>query len=247
MNDCTTTDCGNFTDLYLCNQCVSDLQLWLDKVTETRQMLFTTMAKLDNTGPKNSEGGGGGSTGSAMPLRDGAMDKRHALAIWEGHNAAELANDEYAGGFLGMLRGLIQEAEKLVDLPPEIRIVTRCQCGGDVISHSPPPVPSSANPDPADIGKCQSCGITVSTTQKEVQDRIADNAPGPMRSRKVVEWIRENAGHNIAITDVRNWAREGLIRRTNDPAEGHPTYAVQEVLRITYRKIASGKGKQLAG
>lgn len=119
MTECTTEDCSNSTDLYLCAQCVGDLQAWLDRVTETRQMLFTTMARLDNTGPKNSEGGGGGSTGSAMPLREGAMDLRYALAIWEGRNAADLAHDQYAGSFLGELRRLIEKAEKLVDLPPE--------------------------------------------------------------------------------------------------------------------------------
>lgn len=119
MNDCTTTDCGNGTTSYLCNQCVSDLQLWLDKVTETRQMLFTTMAKLDNTGPKNSEGGGGGTTGSSMPLRDGAMDLRYALAIWEGHNAAQLASDPLSGGFLAEIKLLIDNAFKMVDLPPD--------------------------------------------------------------------------------------------------------------------------------
>lgn len=243
---CTTAECGKPTDLHLCGQCVSDLQQWLDKIPETRQMLFTTMAKLDNTGPKNSEGGGGGSTGSAMPLREGAMDLRYALAIWLGHKATDLATDPHAGGYLEEIKRLTQKAYRLVDLPPETRIVTRCHCGGDVTTHSSPPQPTSSNPDPADIGKCQSCGVVVSTTKKEIQQRILKQAPGPMRSREVVNWIRQNAGHNIAITDVRNWAREGLIRRANNPAEGHPTYAVQDVLRVTYRKIASGKGRQLA-
>lgn len=119
MTICTTTDCGNETSTYLCGQCVSDLQQWLDRVTETRQMLFTTMAKLDNTGPKNSEGGGGGSTGSAMPLREGAMDLRYALAIWLGHTAKDLARDPHAGGFLEEIKTLIDKAYELVDLPPE--------------------------------------------------------------------------------------------------------------------------------
>lgn len=119
MTICTTEDCANETSTYLCGQCVRDLQAWLDRVTETRQMLFTTMAKLDNTGPKNSEGGGGGSTGSAMPLREGAMDVRYALAIWEGRTAADLAHEEYAGGYVGELKRLIGKAEDLVDLPPE--------------------------------------------------------------------------------------------------------------------------------
>lgn len=121
MNTCTTEHCNNPTPdgFHLCPQCTSDLQLWLDKITPTRQMLFTTMAKLDNTGPKNSEGGGGGSTGSAMPLREGAMDIRYALAIWLGHTAADLAQDPHAGGFLEEVKRLIDRAYELVDLPPE--------------------------------------------------------------------------------------------------------------------------------
>lgn len=122
--NCTTERCNNPTPdgFHICPRCINDLQLWLDKVTETRQMLFTTMAKLDNTGPKNSEGGGGGSTGSAMPLRDGAMDTRYALAIWLGHKATDLARDPLAGGFLEEIKRLIDKAYRLVDLPPEEEI-----------------------------------------------------------------------------------------------------------------------------
>jgi hypothetical protein len=30
--ECTTADCANHTSTYLCGQCVTDLQAWLDKV-----------------------------------------------------------------------------------------------------------------------------------------------------------------------------------------------------------------------
>lgn len=245
MNDCTTMDCGNGTTSYLCDQCVSDLQAWVEKAHKYAPELNVTIAKLDVLRHAGSTGGGGGKAGSAAPINLDAVQLQQNLYSVD-RDAKVYALDQFAAGIAWTIQEWVDKAELLISGVKETRIITRCQCGGDVTTDSPPPTPTSLNPDPADIGTCQSCGIVVSATKKEIQERIIRNAPGPMRSREVVNWIRQNAGHNIAITDVRNWVREGLIRRTNDPTEGHPTYAVQDVLRITYRKIASGKGRQLA-
>lgn len=249
MNICTTERCGKPTPnrIYLCGQCVSDLQQWLDMVPTLISALNVTIAKQDNVRPAGSSSGGGGASkpGSAAPINLDALQLQNNLRSVT-PNANAYTHNENAAGLAWLIQDWITKAEHLVSGPRETRIITRCQCGGNVITDSPPPNPTSVNPDPADTGKCQSCGILVSATKRKTQERIVANAPGPMKGREVVNWIRQNAGHNIAITDVRNWAREGLIRRTNDPVEGHPTYAVQDVLRVTYRKIASGKGRQMA-
>ena len=196
MNECTTTDCGNFTDQYLCNQCVSDLQLWLDKVTETRQMLFTTMAKLDNTGPKNSEGGGGGSTGSAMPLRVDAMEKRFALAIWEGQDARELAKDKHASGFLNFLRELITEAEAVVDLVAESWSAT-CTCGETVTSD-------------LESATCTNCG--ANNRKEALQSAKARKvATDLVDTESLVDWIKTYTGHAVTTNQIYIWANRGQI------------------------------------
>jgi hypothetical protein len=196
MNDCTTMDCRNETSTYLCTACVSDLQAWIDRVTEVRQMLFTTMAKLDVTGPKNSEGGGGGSTGSSMPLRDGAMDKRYALAMWEGLDAAELAKDKHAGGFLKFLQTLIEEAEKLVDLPGETWEAT-CVCGETVISE-------------LDSATCLECGANnrKNTLQATKARKVA---PDLVDAKDLVDWIKTYTGHDVTENQIYIWANRGLI------------------------------------
>ena len=193
---CTTERCNNPTDQYLCGQCVNDLQLWLDKVTETRQMLFTTMAKLDNTGPKNSEGGGGGSTGSAMPLRLDAMEKRYALAIWEGQDASELAKDKHAHGFLGMLRDLITEAETIVDLTAEVWAAT-CTCGETVTSDH-------------DSATCLNCGANnrKETLQTAKARKVATNL---VDTRELIDWIKTYTGHDVTENQIYIWANRGQI------------------------------------
>lgn len=200
---CTTADCNNPTDQYLCGQCVNDLQLWLDKVTETRQMLFTTMAKLDNTGPKNSEGGGGGSIGSAMPLREGAMEKRFALAMWEGLDAKILARDEHAHGFLGMLRELIQDAEKLVDLPPETIAYGPCQTPGCPTQLTGPPEAHTAT--------CPTCEAVHDV--KEHRAQLLQKAHGePKTPKEAREYVRKETGLDVPKKDFENWVQLGHLQ-----------------------------------
>lgn len=203
---CTTAECGKPTPdrIYLCGQCVSDLQLWLDKITPTRQMLFTTMAKLDNTGPKNSEGGGGGSTGSAMPLREGAMDVRYALAIWEGHKATDLARDPHAGGFLEEVKRLIDKAYELVDGPKEKWVAT-CACGESVISDL-----ASAT--------CASCGANEKKSAMQAA-RARKTAPDLLNTKDLVSWIKTFTGHEVTENQIYTWASRGLIpqARTKPP------------------------------
>jgi hypothetical protein len=233
------------TSTYLCTQCVSDLQQWLDRVPVLLIDLRVTIARLDNVRPVGGGGSGGSKPGSAAPINLDALQLAENLRSC-GSDAKHYAHDERAAGLAWLIQDWVNKAELMVSGFPETRIITRCRCGGDVTTTFPPPEPTPTNPDPADTGTCQSCGITVSTTKQDTLERIIENAPGPMKTQEIVSWIKTNAGHNIATTDIRNWAREGLITRTNDPSEGRPTYEVQEVLRITYRKIASGKGRKLA-
>ena len=237
MNECTTEKCNEPTDLYLCSQCVSDLQLWLDKVTETRQMLFTTMAKLDNTGPKNSEGGGGGSTGSAMPLREGAMDVRYALAIWEGHAAKDLARDPHAGGFLGMLRELIQDAEKLVDLPPETWAYGTCGATlGDITCDAPLTEEAGAT-----TVKCGTCGTLHDV--KARREKMADKAEGePLPPKGVIDYLRKEAKTTIKLKDLENWVQHKQLRyvheRVSTEEKPRRVYLPGDVFRLAQIKRA---------
>lgn len=239
---CTTADCESPATLFLCGHCIRDLQAWIDRVPDLRRSLFTTMSKLDQTAPQNREGGGGLSTGSAMPISDRAMDKRAALRIWEGQDAEQLAHDQYAGGFLPMLKQLIEEAERIIDNPPETRVITTCDCGGTVTSTDPKPEPTIKDPDPEDWGECRTCHKHIARTEHGTRARIQERVPQSMKTKDALKWMRDNAGISIASTDIRNWAREGKLIRTNPNDEGErPAYNVAEILAIHYRHAGANR------
>ena len=65
--ECTTDDCRNMTSTYLCGQCVSDLQQWLDRIPILLVELRVTIARQDNVRPAGG-GGSGSKPGSAAPI-----------------------------------------------------------------------------------------------------------------------------------------------------------------------------------
>jgi len=241
--ECTTDDCQNFASTYLCTQCVSDLQKWIDRIPDLMNELFVTMAKLDNTAPQRSEGGGGLSTGSKLPLRIGPMELRSALRIWAHQSAAELAKDKFAGGFQPLLEELIRNAENLIDNPPETRVIATCDCGGKVTTKGPKPEPTEKNPDPSEHGKCETCGVRYEKSEQATRERILKATPASLRTRDALKWIRENAGLSIQSTDVRNWARESKLNPTNPnrSKDEYPTYNVADILTVHYRHVEVGK------
>lgn len=241
---CTTPDCNRTTSTYLCAQCVSDLQAWIDKVPELREQLFITMARLDNTRPTGQTGGNGGKADSLAPARFGAMEARYALLFWEGSKASDLAKEEHAGGYLKMLKKLIDHGEEIVLGEPETRVITTCDCGGKVITRKPAPQPTDQEPYPDDSGTCIECAKAVTTNPRDTRLRILDRCPEGLPTRDALKWISDNAGIRVEPTDVRNWARENKITRTNPDEKGHPKYHVADILRVHFRKLDTGKRKE---
>lgn len=238
MTECTSMDCGMDATLYLCPQCIRDLQAWLDKIPELLDDLFITMAKLDKTAPQNREGGGGLSTGSAMPLNYGALEKRQALGLWVNTTAENLAKDQYAGNFLPMLKQLIESSLDLIDNPPETRVITTCNCGGKVTTTNPKP-----EDDKPDSGRCEDCDEYYEQSEAMTRFRINRATPEDLTTRHALKWIRDNANLSIKPDDVRNWAREQKLEPTN-PERGkhdHPTYNVADILKIHYRHVSKNK------
>lgn len=119
MTECTSNDCGQDATLYICNQCIRDLQAWIDKVPDMMQELLITMGRLDKTRTAKSEGGNGLTTEPSALISDHLLELRTALRIWEHRNAEELAHDQHSGGFTDMLKRVLANAEKAIDLPEE--------------------------------------------------------------------------------------------------------------------------------
>jgi hypothetical protein len=227
--ECTTEDCGNNTSTYLCSQCVTDLQAWLDKVPTMRAELFVTMAKLDAVAPRSS-GGGGGSTENPAPVNHGAMDVRHALAVWEGQDAQKLALDKFAGGFLPMLQALIGEAERVIDLPTQTIVYGPCQAVTDAgeCEHQ-------LKADPEDeIITCPACGA-VHRAIAIIASRARRARGNPMPPREAREFLQKEARVFILKKDFENWVQLGKLEpilKTDEAGKERKMYYPGDVLKV---------------
>lgn len=198
----TCTSCTAPADQYLCPACIRDLQAWIDRVPALREELFTTMAKLDKVAAPRGEGGGGMSTGSAMPLRERAMDMRQALLLWEGHDARELANDPHASGYLPMLERLFKKADEIMDLPIELFIFGACESPTE---YGPCEELITAEPD-AKVATCPACDATLQLADRaeELKKKARGN---PMPPREAREYLQREVHAYITKKDFENWVQ----------------------------------------
>lgn len=114
--ECTTADCGNWSELYLCGRCVDDLQQWIDQIPLLLPELDVTIAKQDVTRPANMGGSGGGKPGSAAPTNlDASRIKANLAGV--SPRAADYAPDQYAAGMAELITEWVTKAELLISGP----------------------------------------------------------------------------------------------------------------------------------
>lgn len=118
---CTTSDCNQPTDLYLCNQCVSDLQASIEYAHRLLPDLDVTIARLDVTRPGNPETRSTNVAGSAAPANLDALQlKLNMEAV--NQTATEYAHDPRVAGMAWLLGEWCKSAELLISGPEEPRI-----------------------------------------------------------------------------------------------------------------------------
>ncbi|MBG6083254.1 hypothetical protein [Zhihengliuella flava] len=205
---CTHPDCENpTTGTYLCRDCTTHLQQLLDQVTETRQTLYTTMCRQDQTSPANQPTKGSRTTGSPMPLDDEAMSMRRALAIWEHRDANELARDQHAGNFEHMLKDLLARAWRLVDNPADTRIYGTCDQPLHTGEHCQWLLTGDTHA-PAII--CRGCQALHAT--RDLNQRTRERTRGnPMPMREVRQEVHNLTGAHVTGKDIENWAIRGAL------------------------------------
>ena len=236
--ECTTEDCRNMTSTYLCTQCVSDLQQWLDRVPDMREELFVTMARLDAIAPRNS-GGGGGTTEAPAAVNHGAMDVRYALAVWEGQDARKLAEDKFAGGFLPLLQELLAKAERIIDLPTQKIVYGPCQADTDTGECEQQ---LKAEPEEEAI-TCPACGASHNV-ESIIQDRTKRTRGNPMPPKEVREYLMKTTRTYVTKKDIENWVMHGHIKyvlaRVTTTAKPPRIYYPGDVL-ATHHKMKDRK------
>ena len=118
--ECTTDDCRNMTSTYLCSQCVSDLQQWLDRIPILLVELRVTIARQDHVRPAGG-GGGGSKPGSAAPINFDAWQISENLKT-VGKSAKVYAHAEDAAGMAWLIQDWVKKAEMLILGPEETPI-----------------------------------------------------------------------------------------------------------------------------
>ncbi|WP_336715356.1 hypothetical protein [Arthrobacter sp. USHLN218] len=115
MTECTNIDCGNESDLYLCRQCISDLQQWIDKGRALIPDMTATIYRLDNVRQAPTGGGGGLVTGSKPPIDLAALELRDWLTRM--HDSTTYAADQMAAGWAWEIQDNVRRAERMVSGP----------------------------------------------------------------------------------------------------------------------------------
>ncbi|MEU5838550.1 hypothetical protein ABZ820_33450 [Streptomyces diacarni] len=140
MTECTSMDCGMDATLYICPQCIRDLQAWLDKCAEVLPELDVTIARLDNVRVGNVQGGNGSkSAGSSAPLNLDAMQLKINLATLT-QSAEHYAHDQFAAGIAWTIQDWYTKAELLISGPEEER-VDHQEVKDKLEGHYPEPLP----------------------------------------------------------------------------------------------------------
>lgn len=140
--ECTTEDCQNFTSTYLCGQCVTDLQAWIDLARGYVVDLNVTIARQDVLRRAGNPGGGGVASESAMPWNDDADQlQQNLLSIDRDAKAYALMPD--AAGQAWLIQEWCKKAERLISGPEPENIDTASARAKLEAQVPPDPMPTS--------------------------------------------------------------------------------------------------------
>ena len=120
MTECTTPDCANPTDRYLCNQCVNDLQAWIDQIPALLEELPAVIHRTAQTKPIGATGSSGGGADLA-PINLDALQLQENLRMVN-HDANTYADDKHAAGSAWLITDWVQKAERLINGPEPERV-----------------------------------------------------------------------------------------------------------------------------
>lgn len=169
---CTTPDCERATSTYLCTQCVSDLQAWIDQVPLLLPELDVTIARLDVVRPTNSETRSTNVAGSAAPANLDALQLKANMQTVT-HTAAEYAKEDHAAGTAWIIQEWCKNAELLISGPED------------------PPINHAAN-------KERVANIAPPMTTRQLLPWLRTNARIAITSQNIRDWARR--GHLKPVT-----------------------------------------------
>lgn len=215
MTTCTTLDCHKITSLYLCTDCIIELDDLLKDVDVLRVYLVGPIRKTSVTRAPGASGSGGGVAGSTPAISLDAMLLQAWLGQLPGRAHAEAMENPEAGQTLFMARIWVGQARDLVWGPEELRVYGRCEepidggddptlCWGEL----------TARPDDVSV-KCPDCAEVHQVTDLEARLKVKVRGE-PMTPRAVREYLQRRARVYVQKKDFENWVQLGRLRYVLD-------------------------------
>lgn len=234
MTHCTTPECHRETTLYLCTDCIIELDALLQDVPALLRFIDGPIARTSVTRNPGS-GGGGGHPGSKPAINlDALLLKAWLCQLPYGAHAAAMDNPK-AGKTLYMARIWVKQARDLVWGPEDKRVYGQCEepledgddptmCDGRLTAH----------PDDVSV-KCPACWTVHHVS--DILFRLRDKARGqPMPPRGVREYLQKQVKVIIQKKDFENWVQLGklgyVLDRVNTEGKAQRIYYPGDVLEV---------------
>ena len=135
MSTCTSPNCENPTDRYLCGRCVSDLQQWIDQIPLLVENLPAVIYRTSQTKPIGSMRSNGGDA-DLSPINLDALQLQTNLQMVD-RDASTYAPMEDAANQAWLIVEWVQSADKLVN-GPEPEWVDHREIRQRIESQAPP-------------------------------------------------------------------------------------------------------------
>lgn len=210
---CTCPDCHRLTSLYLCTDCIVDLDDLVKEAWVLAPLLDGPIKQTSVTRAPGA-GGGGGVAGSKPPLSLDALLLQAWLRQLPFSAYSEAMENPEAGRTLFMARLWVKQAADLVWGPEDLRVYG--QCGRPLEGHEPEVCAEQLTANPhADTVRCQECGEVHDVA--ELLANISAKVRGePMAPRAVREYLQAKARVMISVFDFKNWVKHGKLPHVLD-------------------------------
>lgn len=218
MTTCTTEGCSRQTSLYLCTDCIVELDSLLADVGPLLQFIGGAIDQTAVTRSPGASGGGGGVAKSRPAMNVDAYLLRAWLHQLPARAYDTAVDNPDAGKILFMARDWIQKARDLVWGPEDSRVYGRCEEPLEGEDEDDDPIPCDgqlvAHPDEATV-KCPECNTVhnVSDVLAKLRRKVRGE---PMTPSGVRDLLRAKAKAVITKKDIENWVSRGKLRYVLD-------------------------------
>ncbi|MDI2019714.1 hypothetical protein [Paenarthrobacter nicotinovorans] len=243
MTTCTAEDCNRPTSLYLCTDCILELDSLLADVDPILSLIDGAIEQTSVTRSPGASGGGGHAK-SKPAMNVDAWLLRSWLHQLPARAHATAMDNPKAGEILYMARIWVQQGRDLVWGPEDKRVYGQCEEPLDGEDEDDDPIPCDgrlvAHPDDATV-KCPVCNTVHNVS--EVLDKLRRKARGePMPPRAVRDYLQRKARVIVTKFDFENWVKLGrlhyVLDRVTTTTKAQRIYYPGDVLEVSERMRA---------